>query len=92
MREIGLDARAIASAYGRVYVEVFADAEAVSNVQKLRLDLLKELSRHVAPPERTGSGDAPVIVQLIHNVPRPERPRPRNELPPPSEPPQSVVQ
>ncbi len=42
---------------------------------KLLLDAIKEWGRHLAPAgtaERAAS-DAPVPIQLIHNVPRPDR-------------------
>ena len=47
------------------------------SVEKLLVDVLKECSRQLDnshPAHR--SGDAPVIVQLIHTVARPPRPIP----------------
>ena len=42
------------------------------SVEKLLVDVLKECSRHLAS-DADANADAPVIVQLVHNVPRPER-------------------
>lgn len=66
------------------------------NREKLHLEVLKEFTKHLDPPRPAGgpgafgsgfggpsfggSGDPPVIVQLVHNVPRPERTQP---APPP---------
>jgi hypothetical protein len=73
MRKRGLDEHAIAEGYVHVVQTLTARTDSTGNVDKLLVDVLKECSRHLAPPERTGPGDAPVFVQLIHNVPRPER-------------------
>ena len=42
-------------------------------VQKLLVDVLKEVSRHLEPPRAEATPDTPVIVKLIHNVSRPAR-------------------
>jgi hypothetical protein len=56
------------------------DGAKVTAADKLLFDLQKECTRQLEAAteaeqkaERTGSPDVPVIVQLIHNVPRPDR-------------------
>ena len=59
------------------YVDVLGKLTRKSNdndgVQKLFVDVLKEVSRHLEPPRAEAAPDAPVIVKLVHNVSRPAR-------------------
>jgi hypothetical protein len=48
---------------------------------KLSLDILKEAGRHLEGPRPADRADAPAVVHLIHNVPRPTRATPSS--PPP---------
>ena len=76
MRRVGLDERAIAENYAGV-VEKLTNGRQQPNdgAEKLLVEVLKEFTRVLEPPLRAGGGggDAPVIVQLMHNVPRPSR-------------------
>ena len=70
LRASGVDERAVASAYA---ISVAKEGD----VEKLLIDILKECARHLEPPGSiipvsTGD-DSPVVVQLVHNVPRPVR-------------------
>ena len=76
MRLAGLDEQAIAENYAGV-VEKLTNARQQPNdgAEKLLVEVLKECTRVLEPPLRAGGAapDAPVTVQLIHNVPRPRR-------------------
>jgi hypothetical protein len=93
LRALGMDEFALA---GRMIgiSNTLADkssSEGAGNREKLHLEVLKEFTKHLDPPRPTSgpgapfgaSGEPPVIVQLMHNVPRPER------TPSPSSPPSS---
>jgi hypothetical protein len=76
MRKYGLDEHTIAETYAGV-VQTLRNKNEGEGIEKLLVDVLKECTRVLEPPvraaDRPGSGDAVVHVQLIHNVPRPER-------------------
>jgi hypothetical protein len=72
--EAGFDERAVASEYVKV-VQSLARPESTdrSGATKLLVDVLKECSRQLDNTAGHRSGDAPVIVQLVHTVSRPVR-------------------
>ena len=79
LREEGIDEHEIAGNYKHVMVSLKGNAPEGATVQKLFVDVLKECSRQLEASddaERAPSRDVPVIVHLVHNVPRPERPAP----------------
>jgi hypothetical protein len=75
MRKYGLDEQTIAQKYVGV-VQVLSSRDEGEGIEKLLVDVLKECTRVLEPPakpaDRSG-GDTLVQVQLVHNVPRPER-------------------
>jgi len=75
LRASGLDEQATASVLAGVVRTLTEKTNETGNVDRLLVDVVKEVFRHLASPERSGPGDSSVFVQMIHNVPRPERPR-----------------
>ena len=76
LRREGLDERTVAETYARE-VEKLKNKKGEDGIEKLLFDILKECTRHLEssrPTERSGASDTPVTVQLVHVVPRPERP------------------
>jgi hypothetical protein len=76
LRKQGIDEHVIASNYVHVVGDLTGNRPKAGTVQKLLVDVLKECSRQVEAAresERAARGDAPVIVQLVHDVPRPDR-------------------
>ena len=75
-RREGLDERAVAQTWV-VVVERLRGGKKISGegVDKLLVDVLKECDRILEGPRATGAGavEAPAVVNLYHNVPRPER-------------------
>ena len=76
----------------------FHQLEGEADVPKMKLMLegLKELGRHLEgkrPGTESSAGDAPVTVQLVHNVDRPARPEPQedHDAPAGSEPQQRIT-
>jgi hypothetical protein len=80
MRQEGLDEPAVARATLELVDKLLGGGEP-NGSEKLLLDSLKEISRTLEPQGSSGPGaglaasDAPMIVQLVHDVPRPSRPR-----------------
>ena len=80
LRGEGFDESALGRAYVKLVRKLFAGKKASGN-DKLLVDVLKEISRTLEPPN-PGSGasasasDGPMIVQLLHDVPRPVRDAP----------------
>jgi hypothetical protein len=76
LREIGLDEHRIAKSY-RHAVDLLTKPNAeAGSAEKLLIEILKECSRQVESfqaLERLPIGARPVIVQLVHSVPRPPR-------------------
>ncbi|HXZ11358.1 MAG TPA: hypothetical protein VEG64_03110 [Candidatus Sulfotelmatobacter sp.] len=73
MREEGLDERAIAKAYAQVVGNLTGSTDA--GKAKLLVDILDKCSK-VLEPARPGAhpdSDGPVILQLVHDIPRPAR-------------------
>jgi hypothetical protein len=81
IRKEGLDEGTLARTYkGELRRLISSDAKAGD---KLLVDLLKEIGRFLEPSgsiSATGSiADPPVVVQLMHDIPRPSRTRPETE-------------
>ncbi|MBZ5696797.1 MAG: hypothetical protein LAN36_15735 [Acidobacteriia bacterium] len=75
LRKEGMGEREYAASLGRFVAKV----EGNNDELKLMLDGIKEWGRHFQEKRASDSSDSrdtPVIVQLVHNVPRPERPPP----------------
>lgn len=80
LRGEGFDEAALGRAYVKLVRKLLAGKKASGN-DKLLVDVLKEISRTLEPPNPGGAGspsasDGPVIVQLLHEVPRPVRNQP----------------
>ena len=80
LRRQGFDEYVAAAEYISLAEALSADNAKVSPARKMRFDVLKELTRQLEAAqkaERTSAeaaaADAPVMVQLVHAVPRPER-------------------
>ena len=77
LRREGLDEHAVAETYAQEVEKLKNKRKSDGGTEKLLFDIMKECSRHLEssrPTERSGAGDTPVTVQLVHVVPRPERP------------------
>src|SRR5579862_6008053 len=74
MRRSGLDEYKVARTFAGVVDKLSDGTKDTGGVQKLLVDVLKECSRHLDPPqtERAASA-APVHITMVHNVPRPFR-------------------
>jgi hypothetical protein len=74
MRRSGLDEYKVARTFAGVVDKLSDGTKDTGGVQKLLVDVLKECSRHLDPPqtERAASA-APVQITMVHNVPRPFR-------------------
>ncbi len=76
MRRSGLDEYKVARTFA-VVVDKLSDgkkAKDTGGVQKLLVDVLKECSRHLDPPQSERAAPAaPVNITMVHNVPRPVR-------------------
>jgi hypothetical protein len=75
MRKVGLDEYMVAETYAGV-VQTLRTRNEGEGIEKLLVDVLKECTRVLEPPAKVADragGETPVQVQLIHNVPRPER-------------------
>jgi hypothetical protein len=85
MRRTGLDEYRVAETFAGVLETLTGkNAAKAGAVQKIVVDVLKECSRHLDPPqsERAAAAATPVIA-LIHNIPRPDRtpkPQPQQQL------------
>ena len=77
LRREGLDEHAVAETYAQQVERLKNKGKSDGGTGKLLFDIMKECARHLEssrPTERSGAGDTPVTVQLVHVVPRPERP------------------
>jgi hypothetical protein len=76
MRRTGLDEYKVARTFAGV-VDKLSDGKNpkdTGGVQKLLVDVLKECSRHLDPPQSERAAPAaPVHITMVHNVPRPVR-------------------
>ena len=76
MRRSGLDEYKVARTFA-VVVDKLSDgktAKDTGGVQKLLVDVLKECSRHLDPPQSERAAPAaPAQIIMVHNVPRPVR-------------------
>ena len=74
LRTHGLDEHKIADTYVHVVGKLTGGEETAGTVEKLLVDVLKECSKQIEMAQESQRGPAgPTIVQLVHNVPRPER-------------------
>ncbi len=89
LRKHGLDEHVVAGKFVHVVKKLTGKDAKASGVDKLLVDVLKECSRQIEASNdaaqkaakekeaaRAPSPDAPVIVQLVHSVERPDRPAP----------------
>ncbi|MFY9802503.1 MAG: hypothetical protein WA211_21195 [Candidatus Acidiferrales bacterium] len=79
MREVGLDEPALAEIlmeiHARRRVSNPADAAKIAN-DKFLLEFVKDCARMLEAPKSAGDatgGEAPTVLRLLHNVPRPNR-------------------
>jgi len=76
MRRSGLDEYKVARTFAGV-VDKLSDGKNpkdTGGVQKLLVDVLKECSRHLDPPQSERAAPAaPLHITMVHNVPRPFR-------------------
>ena len=80
LRGEGFDESALGRAYVKLVRKLLAGKKASGN-DKLLVDVLKEISRTLEPANPSGgasasASDGPMIVQLLHDVPRPMRDAP----------------
>ena len=84
MRRTGLDEYRVAETFAGVLETLTGKNAAKSGaVQKIVVDVLKECSRHLDPPQSERAASASPVIALIHNVPRPDRtpkPQPQAQL------------
>lgn len=83
LRKQGLDEHTLAERYANVVSRLEKNPENVGSGDKLLVEILKECTRQIEaaqPPPPDGG----IQVQLVHNVERPTRAKPR-KTPPPEE-------
>ena len=74
MRRSGLDEYKVARTFAGVVDKLSDGTKDTGGVQKLLVDVLKECSRHLDPPQSERAAPAaPVHITMVHNVPRPVR-------------------
>jgi hypothetical protein len=74
MRRSGLDEYKVARTFAGVVDKLSDGTKDTGGVQKLLVDVLKECSRHLDPPQTERAAPAaPVHITMVHNVPRPFR-------------------
>ena len=74
LRKVGLDELEIAGNMSHVVGKLKEKTDSTGTVEKLLLDALKECMRNLDSPDASANKSAtPVVVQLVHNVPRPQR-------------------
>jgi hypothetical protein len=74
MRRSGLDEYKVARTFAGVVDKLSDGTKDTGGVQKLLVDVLKECSRHLDPPQSERAAPAaPVQITMVHNVPRPVR-------------------
>jgi hypothetical protein len=77
MRRSGLDEYKVARTFAGVVDKLSDGTKDTGGVQKLLVDVLKECSRHLDPPQSERAAPAaPVHITMVHNVPRPFRTQP----------------
>ena len=67
----GLDEHKVAATYAGVFDNLARDT--TGRKEKQLVDVLKECTRVLSPPERGAASDNSVPVFLVHDVPRPVR-------------------
>jgi hypothetical protein len=74
LRSSGLDELTVAQNYVVVVEKLRDGSGGTDGTQKMLVDVLKECSRILEPPKAVGgASEAPAVVNLYHNVPRPVR-------------------
>ena len=72
-----MDERAVAARLINIHENLRTGTGDVGTREKLQIDLLEKFTRQLDPPRASdrddGDAGAPIIVQLVHNVPRPQR-------------------
>jgi len=83
LRRQGFDEHVAAAEYVALVQYLAQENAKVTPALKIRLDVLKECMRHLENAQKTeraaaeaAAADAPVYVQLVHAVPRPDRTTP----------------
>ena len=91
MRRSGLDEYKVARTFAGVVDKLSDGTKDTGGVQKLLVDVLKECSRHLDPPQsERAAPSVPAHITMLHLVPRPVRTQtpPQQQLnPAPSSPP-----
>jgi hypothetical protein len=74
LRSSGLDELTVAQNYVVVVEKLRDERGGTDGTRKMLVDVLKECSRILEPPKSVGgASEAPAVVNLYHNVPRPVR-------------------
>ena len=74
MRRSGLDEYKVARTFAGVVDKLSDGTKDTGGVQKLLVDVLKECSRHLDPPQSERAAPAvPAHITMLHLVPRPVR-------------------
>jgi hypothetical protein len=82
MRRSGLDEYKVARTFAGVVDKLSDGTKDTGGVQKLLVDVLKECSRHLDPPQSERAAPAaPLHITMVHNVPRPFRTQPPQQQP-----------
>jgi hypothetical protein len=83
LRHAGVDEVLVAEHFAAIITKLSGKSEDKDGVEKLFVDILKECTRHLDSPRAPGpasassaAADPVVIVNLIHEVARPNRPTP----------------
>jgi hypothetical protein len=79
LRRQGLDEHVVAGRWVHVVEKLTGDKPGAGGVEKILVDVLKECTRQLdsdAEASERSRAEAPVIVQLLHKVHRPERAAP----------------
>jgi len=86
LRRQGFDEHVAAAEYVALVQYLAQENAKVTPALKIRLDVLKECMRHLENAQKTeraaaeaAAADAPVYVQLVHAVPRPDRTAPASD-------------
>jgi hypothetical protein len=89
MRRSGLDEYKVARTFAVVVDKLSDGTKDTGGVRKLLVDVLKECSRHLDPPQSERAAPAaPLHITMVHNVPRPFRTQPPPPQPQPQQQPQ----
>jgi len=80
LRKLGFDEHVAASEYIALAQDLAKPNARVTPANKMRLDVLKECTKHLESAQKVersaaevAAAEAPMMVQLVHTVPRPSR-------------------